>query len=150
MKLTLQDRDFLERAAQGTNAEISIGALTPDRARRPEVASFGQLMVSHHTGVKKELAALARKRRIALPESLGAEQQSFDRLLERRGEEFDREFARVMVESHQTARQLFQNAAAGAADPELKSFASKTLPMIEMHLTRAEELAAAIGQVPSS
>jgi putative membrane protein len=138
--LAPQDRDFLERAAEGGNAEVAIGALVHGRATRADVIAFGQLMVAHHTANNRQLAAIAQARNIALPESLGDHQHSYDHVVERRGEDFDREFAKVMIEDHQAAAQLFRSEAAGGVDPDLKAFAASTLPMIEAHLAEAKKL----------
>jgi putative membrane protein len=138
--LASQDRDFLERAAEGGNAEIAIGTLVDGRALRPEVLAFGKMMVAEHTAINQQLAALAAAKRIALPTSLGEHQQNFDRLVDLRRDEFDREFAQVMIGDHQEAVRLFREEAAGGVDPELKAFAIATLPKIEAHLAHAEKL----------
>jgi putative membrane protein len=138
--LAMQDRDFLEKAAEGSNAEIEIGKLAGARAFRPEVRSFGERMITDHGAMKGELTALARSRRIVLPTSLGDHQAGYDRLVDLRWDRFDDEFVQVMIEDHHVARELFRNAAGGAADPELKAFAAKWLPVIDGHLDHATSL----------
>jgi putative membrane protein len=146
--LASQDRDFIERAAQGGNAEIKIGGLAPERALRPEVIAYGRMMVDAHSSSNRELTAIADTKRIVLPSSLGDNQASFDRVADFKLDPFDREFVKVMVEDHQMAAQLFQNEANGGSDPALKSFAAATLPMILDHLAKAKALAASIPPVP--
>jgi putative membrane protein len=138
--LALQDRDFLERAAKGGNAEVAIGALPEMRSSRAEVIAFGRMMVAQHTAANRQLAAIAAARKIALPESTGEQQHSYDELVEQRGDSFDRAFAKVMVEDHQQAAELYRSAASGVADPDLKAFAAATLPTIEAHLAQAKAL----------
>jgi putative membrane protein len=139
--LASQDRDFLERAAEGSNAEIAMGALVDSHASRAEVIAFGKLMVTDHTAINQQLAAIAKAKRISLPTSLGEHQQNFDRIVDLYRDEFDREFARAMRGDHQDAVRLFREEASGGVDPELKAFAAATLPKIEAHLRHAEGLA---------
>jgi len=140
--LASQDRDFLERAAQGGNAEVAIGELVSSRALRAQVVAFGHEMVAGHAAINRQLAAIAAKKRIALPSSLGEHQAGYDRVADLRHDAFDREFVRVMVEDHQDAVELFRSEAAGGADDELRAFAAATLPEIQAHLQHATSLAA--------
>jgi putative membrane protein len=146
--LESQDRDFIERAAEGGNAEVAIGGMVNGHGMRGEVVAFGNMMVADHTAANRKLAAIAAAKHIALPTGLGEHQASFDRISDRRLDPFDREFLRVMVDDHQDAAQLFQSEATGGADPDLKAFAAATLPTILAHLDRAKALAAAIPPVP--
>jgi putative membrane protein len=141
--LASQDRDFLERAAEGNNAEIAMGtlAVVDGYTARAEVAAFGRMMVADHGAMKKQLAAIANVKRIALPTSLGEHQQNFDRIVDLHRDEFDREFARAMLADHQAAVRLFRDEASGGVDADLKAFAAATLPKIEEHLRHAEALA---------
>ncbi|MDQ3280832.1 MAG: DUF4142 domain-containing protein [Acidobacteriota bacterium] len=140
--LTSQDRDFLERAAEGSNAEVHIGALAPTRALRPEVKAFGQMMVTDHTAANRKLAQIAAAKRISLPTGLGEHQQNFDRVVDEQLDPFDREFIRVMIGDHQQAAELFRNEAMNGTDPDLKAYAAATLPAIEAHLQHAQSMAA--------
>lgn len=139
--LTAQDRDFLERANEGNNGEIAIGRLVRERAMRPEVAQFGEMMVNDHRAANGQLGAIARQYAIALGTSLGEHQSGYDRLVNRKGDPFDKEFMRVMIGDHQQAVLLYQGEVAGGVDPLLKQYAAQTLPKIQAHLAHAQSLA---------
>lgn len=139
--LPSQDRDFLEHAAEGSNAEIEIGKLVRFCAQRPEVKAYGERMIADHTAINQRLAAIAKKHRIVLPTSLGDHQLSYDRLVDLRFDRFDKEFMQVMVEDHDLAAELFRNEASGGADPELRTFAAETLPLVVAHLDHAKAMA---------
>lgn len=127
---------------------MHIGALVNDHARRPEVMGFGRMLIIDHSAANRNLAAIAATKHIALPTALGDNQASFDRLADLRQDPFDREFAKVMIEDHQMAAQLFRREAEGGSDPELKAFAASTLPMILAHLERAKALKETLGPDP--
>ena len=139
--LPSQDRDFLEHAAEGSNAEIEIGKLVRSRAQRAEVKAYGERMIADHTAIRERLEAIAAQHRIVLPTSLGDHQLSYDRLVDLRFDRFDKEFLQVMVEDHDLAAELFRLEASGGADLEIRTFAAETLPLIVAHLDHAKSLA---------
>jgi predicted outer membrane protein/cytochrome c2 len=143
-----QDRDFLERASQGSTAEIAIGTLTANHALRPEVIAFGRMLIADHTAANTKLAAIAAAKHISLSTSLGDHQQSFDRLADEQLDPFDHAFATVMVDEHTQAVELFRGEATNGSDPALKAYAAATLPTLEAHLAQAKALATAIGRAP--
>lgn len=138
--LNSQDRDFLERAAQGNNGEIAIGSLVEGRAEIGAVLAFGQRMVAEHGAANRELDAIAKQYNIALPTSLGDHQAGYDRLVERKGQSFDQEFMKVMIGDHQQTVELYRNYLSGATDVQLKAYASSKLPITEAHLAHAQSM----------
>ena len=144
--LPSQDRDFLEKAGEGSNAEIEVGRLALSRGLRPEVKAFGQRMVIDHAALKQRLNEVAAKHRIVLPTSLGDQQASYDRLVDLRYDRFDVEFVRAMIEDHAMAAELFRNEAAGGADPDIRAVATQSLPLIRAHLEHARSLRTATSR----
>lgn len=138
--LAPQDRDFLERAAKGSNAEVAMGRLVESRSTRADVIAFGHRMVADHSAINRDLAAIAARHQIVLPTSLGDQQASYDRVVDLYRDELDREYIRVMIDDHDTAVQLFREEASGGADPALRAFAAQTLPLIQSHLQHARAL----------
>jgi putative membrane protein len=49
------------------------------------------------------------------------------------------------VTAHEDTVKLFQKASADAKDPEVKAFATKTLPKLQHHLQMAQDLKKAVG-----
>lgn len=135
-----QDRDFLEKAAQGNQAEYAAGGLAAHRTRNASVIAYGRMMVAEHGNANVRLGLIARERRIAIPHSLGEQQQSYDRLVDLRDAAFDAEFARVMVEDHQVALRVYQAEVTGGSDPLLRNYAASMVPRIEAHLAQAKLL----------
>ena len=138
--LASQDRTFLERAAEGNNGEISIGALAEGRTMRREVLAYGVMMVNEHGAANAQLAAIARAKNITLPSSPGEHQKGFDQVVNLRGSEFDEKFLRVMIADHQQAKLLYSDEISSGVDPQLREYAASMLPKIEAHLAQAEAL----------
>ena len=68
-------------------------------------------------------------------------QQMLDQLAPKRGRAFDKPYVAHMVTGHRQAVQLFEAKSKDAENPQLKEWARRNLPVIRMHLQKAEELA---------
>jgi putative membrane protein len=143
-ELASQDRDFLERAAEGNNAEVAIGSITKGHSFDARVLAYGQMLVSDHTAARSALETIAAKKQISLPTGLGEQQASYDQIEEKTRESFDRDFAKEMVGAHDQALELFKGEALNGVDPELKAYAAANVPVLEKHLDEAKALATAL------
>lgn len=143
-ELASQDRDFIEQASEGNNAEVAMGAITKGHSFDGRVLAFGQMMVDDHTAAQHELETIAAKKQISLPTGLGEQQASYDQLAEKTRLSFDRDFAKEMAGAHDQALLLFQGEAANGADPDLKAYAAAKVPVIEKHLNEAKALASSL------
>ena len=148
----LQDADllFVADAAIGGLAEVQLGQLASEKATNAEVKQFGQMMVTEHGNANSELQTLAQSKSVQLPTTLNEEKISLQqKLAALAGADFDREYMNEMVKDHKEDVEKFQKAANEAMDPEVKAFAAKTLPTLQQHLQKAEELAAKVGGTKS-
>jgi putative membrane protein len=145
-KGTSQDRTFIVEAAAGGMAEVELGRLATQKASRSEVKEFGQMMVDDHGKANDRLMKIAQDKGLAAPHALEPEHEALrDRLSKLSGAAFDREYIREMVKDHQKDVASFRKHATAASDPEVKQFASSTLPTLEKHLDRAKELQQMLG-----
>lgn len=137
---------FLKEAAMSGHAEIELSNIALRQATRPEVRDFAQRMVDDHTAANNRAMELARARNIALPSQPDTmHRQAADRLLSMRGEEFDREYMRLMVSDHEQAVRRFEAAARDVRDPEVNRFVTRTLPILRDHLEMARNIEAGRG-----
>lgn len=133
-------QSFMQEAATGGMAEVELGKMAQERASSPDVKQFGKRMVEDHSKVNAELKQLAAKKGVTLPQKMDAEHQAVrDRLAKLSGEAFDRAYMDFMKEDHQHDLAAFREAA-GAADPDVKAFASKTVPTLEEHAAEVERV----------
>ena len=135
-----QDIDFVLDAAKGGMAEVELGRLAAERARNEEVKKFGQRMVDDHTKAGEELKSIARSKGIKLPQEIDAKDQALlNRLQKLNGAAFDRAYMQAMVSDHVKDVSEFKHEANAGRDPQVKSFASMTLPTLEEHLQHARQ-----------
>jgi putative membrane protein len=99
--------------------------------------------VTDHQRTSGELKALVEsgKVKITLPTALDAtHQKMLDDLRAKSGKDFDRSYDQMQVKGHEDAVALFEAYAKSGDNPELKSWAGKTLPHLKEHLSMAEKL----------
>jgi putative membrane protein len=128
------DRGFVEKAAAGGMAEVKLANLAMDKGQTVEVKQFARKMLEDHNKANTELKQLAEKKGLSLPSQIDDKHRRvYDRLTKLSGVDFDREYMRVMTDDHDETVKLFKTEMQNGQDPELKSFAIKTLPTIEKH-----------------
>jgi putative membrane protein len=128
------DKSFVDQAASAGMAEVKLGKLAMDKGQSMEVKQFARKMVEDHSKANMELKQIAEKQNLPLPAKIDAKHQIvYDKLVKLDGADFDREYMRAMAADHDDAVKLFKEQSESGKDPELKSFAMKTLPVIEKH-----------------
>jgi putative membrane protein len=135
------DETFLRSAAEGSMLEVKLGQVAEQKAQSEEVKKFAKRMVEDHSKALDELKALGAREHINLPTNISHQHSVKYKALEKlSGPEFDRAYARDMVQDHEKDINEFKHGAATAQKPELKEFAQKTLPTLESHLEQAKEM----------
>jgi len=140
--VSMADKTFIKKAAQGGLAEVELGKLATEKASNEEVKKFGQRMVDDHTKANDQLKDVAAQKHIDLPTEPTAKDKATKARLEKlSGERFDLAYMRDMVMDHKTDVSEFARESQSAKDPALKNFARRTLPTLRQHLKEAEKLA---------
>jgi putative membrane protein len=133
------DADFAVAAADGGMLEVQLGQLAVSRASAPSVKKFGQSMIDDHSKANEELKTLAAQKNITLPATLSEKnQKKYDELSGKSGGEFDKAYAKFMVEDHKEDIDEFKKEAEKGNDPDLKAWASGKVSVLEHHLGMAE------------
>jgi putative membrane protein len=149
-KLAPSDQTFIKKAAQGGLAEVELGKLATEKAASPEVKQFGQRMVDDHSKANEQLKQVASEKGVAVPEKLSPKDAATKARLEKlSGKAFDRAYMHDMVVDHTQDVREFRMEAQNAKDPDVKNFASQTLPTLEDHLKEAKSIAPKTGATTS-
>jgi putative membrane protein len=97
-------------------------------------------MVDDHGKANQQLSTIAQQKNVQVPTELtGKAKADHDRLSKLSGEQFDRAYMQMMVRDHRKDVGEFRKQSTSAKDPDVKSFASQTLPTLEEHLKMAEQ-----------
>jgi putative membrane protein len=138
----ISNQEFVTQAAQGNLAEIQLGQLAQKKAASTEVKQYGQQMITDHTQAHNQLKQLAAQKKLTVPQSVSEQdKQVAEKLSKLSGPNFDQAYMNQMVQDHQKTISLFQREAEQGQDPDLKAFATKTLPTLQQHLQQAQSLA---------
>ncbi|MBH8613693.1 MULTISPECIES: DUF4142 domain-containing protein [Pseudomonas] len=141
--------DFVDHAAAGGIAEIEASKLALEKSSSADIKAFANMMITDHSKANDELAAIAKKNDIKVPDSTTLTNQAKEKILDMRDESFDAAYANNQVKAHEQTIELFKKEANTVTDDkttgavELKGFAQKMLPGLEKHLDMAKKLQAA-------
>jgi putative membrane protein len=138
-----EDRTFVNKVAQAGNAEIAIGKIAVAQSTQSDVRNFAQQMIDDHTKAGDELGAIAGKKNMAPPTTPDSAHQKLTRKLEKlHGRKFDDKYINdAGVKDHKEVIALFESEIKNGSDPDVRSFAEKTLPTIKHHYEMAQQLA---------
>jgi len=143
--LSSQDKKFADAASRGGMMEVMMGQLASTNANNATVKSLGAMMVKDHSKANDELKQWASTAGYTLPTSLDAEKQKkYDDLKAKKGADFDRAYADLMVSDHKKDIAEFKEEASKGTESSLKSFAGKTVSTLEHHLMESEKAKAAV------
>jgi len=140
---------FVDNAAAGGIAEVETSKLALEKSSSADIKTFANMMISDHSKANDELAALAKKHDIKVPDSTTLVKQAKEKILNMRDESFDAAYANNQVKAHEETIALFKKEADTVTDDktpggtELKGFAQQMLPALEKHLDAAKALQAA-------
>jgi putative membrane protein len=141
-----KDPDFVKEASSGGMAEVELGKLAQQKGRSQAVKDFGSRMVTDHSKANDELKAVAARKGMSVSSTMGVKENAVKLKLEAlSGDTFDKSYMSSMVKDHQDDVAAFQKEAETGIDPDVKAFASKTLPTLREHLSMAERVAAEVG-----
>ena len=145
-KLSAADTRFVQEAAVGGMAEVSLGKLAAEKATNPNVKQFAQRMVDDHSKANDELKTYASQKSVTLPTEVDpAHKANEARLSKLSGEAFDKAYMADMVKDHDKDVAAFKHASTSASDPDLKAWAAKTLPTLQEHQSMAKSLNTKVG-----
>jgi putative membrane protein len=139
-------QSFLQKAAEGQQAEIALGQLASERAGAQQVKQFGAQMIEDHRKARAEIQHLASKEGVALPTELTDnhkdKQEQFARLS---GSEFDRAYIDYILRDHRKEVKEFERHVKAIKNPQVQQWAEDALPLLKQHLHQAEQIASSIG-----
>lgn len=141
VSMSSQDRNFVMDAAMGGMLEVELGRLAVQNGASEAVKQFGQRMVDDHSKANQELMTVASSKGMTLPTALDEKhQKDVTKLSGLTGAEFDRAYAKMMLQDHEKDVKEFEKQSTRGGDPELRAFATRTLPTLQEHLQMVRQL----------
>jgi putative membrane protein len=142
------DLPFLREAAGVNLMEIRLGQVAQSRASNAAVKQFGQRMVNDHTRLEQDLSSMASAGGIALNPALTSDQNDkINSLQNLSGPQFDQSYMSLMIQGHQTDVAQFETQSRNADSPQVRDFAARSLPILQQHLTLAQQVGSQVNAV---
>ena len=133
-----KDAQFLVDAAEINREEISLGQLAQQKGGSGHVKELGKMMEDEHTKSLADLTALAKTKNISLPTSQTENgKDAYKKLNNKSGNDFGKEYSSMMVNGHKKAIELFEKASTDCNDPDIRAWATATLPALRTHLDQS-------------
>jgi putative membrane protein len=145
------DAQIAHIVVTANQVDIDAGKLAASMATSAEVKKFGETMVTDHTGVNKQAAALAAKLKVT-PEDNPTSQslkaggdKNIKNLKTLKGAAFDKAYIDNEVTYHQAVLDaLDKTLVPSAKNEELKALMVKVRPAFVAHLTHAKQIQATL------
>jgi putative membrane protein len=149
---SVSDAQIASIVVTANQVDIDAGQLASARASNKEVKSFGQTMVSDHTGVNKSAVELATRLKVT-PEDNPTSQSlkaggdaNIAALRTLSGAAFDKAYIDHEVAYHQQVLDaLDKTLIPNAKNAELKALLVKVRPAFAAHLAHAKQLQTSLG-----
>ena len=139
--LNKDDSEFVTKAASGGMMEVELGKVAQEKAKSQRVKDFGNMMATDHNKANDDLKSIASSKNFTMPSAMLADHQKHvDELNKKSGEDFDKAYMKMMLDDHKKDVSEFKKISEKATDADIKSFAAKTLPVLEKHLDFAKAI----------
>ena len=139
--LTDTDKNYMTQAAYSNLAEIDAGQLAATKGSKDSVKMYGTMMVADHQKAHASLDSMAKAKGFTLPTAPDAAHMATKQQLSAlSGRAFDTTYINGQLTDHQKTITLFQSEIASGSNQNVRDFATKNLPVIQMHYTMADAL----------
>lgn len=149
----LSDPQIAGIVVTANQIDVDAGKLAKSRTRSKAVGEFAEQMITDHTAVNKQAAALAKKLNVTPEESAVSKglkagaKQATEKLGKLSGAQFDRAYVEHEVAYHQQVLEAIDKALLPSAkNAELKALIGKVRPAIAAHLDHARMLQSALAK----
>lgn len=145
-KLSPQDGKFMEKAAEDNLAEIQMAKTAQQKASNNDVKQLAQQLEQDHQKAEDQLQQVSQKVGVTLPSQPSVKDQAMLKKLDgMSGSQFDKAFMKHQVIDHKKDVAKFEQKANAIQNPDLKTWAQNTLPVLKQHLQMAEQDAGKVG-----
>lgn len=128
------DRNFVMMAAKANASEVAEGKVQRSSTEQ-NAATFARRMVTDHTKANDQLKTIATNLGLSSQFQQGVANAKPAKSLP------GPQYLKMEIPDHQQAIALFRKEAANGTNPQLKAYAQKSLPVLEMHLDLAQKYA---------
>ncbi|HEY2091989.1 MAG TPA: DUF4142 domain-containing protein [Thermoanaerobaculia bacterium] len=138
-QMATDDQNFMQKAATGGLAEVSLGQQVSPTAKNADAKAFADKMVTDHSKANDELKQLAATKGVSLPTDTDQEHKDAAQKV-MSAKNVDKAYMAEMVKDHDKDVKEFEDASKSAKDADLKAWIDKTLPVLKEHQKMAHDI----------
>lgn len=142
--LSQQDQTFAKNAAAANVAEIRLGELALQKAKKDSIQTFAQMMIRDHTKALNSLDSIMKGLNYTVADSLDASHKALYSRLSGLADSvaFDSVYINSQVLDHQATLTLLQNQITNnsSGNQRLIDYAKAQVPIVTKHLDEATRL----------
>jgi len=137
-----KDAKFLVLAGSSNTLELQLSKLAQQRATNQAVKDYANMMVEHHTMAAQEMKKLLSSKGAMIPDTalLPMHKLQIETVMAAQGADFDKAYMRIMVDAHEEDVDEFEDEVTDARDADVRAFASRMMPVLQTHYSRAKEI----------
>lgn len=133
-----KDAQLVVDAWLGNSFEMRMADSAKKFVSTDEGKRLAGMLADAHANINSRLQQLATDKQITLPADITDEQKKkIEDLKSKKAKDFDKEFAKAMVEKHENAIKLYEQSAKEATDADIKAYFTSVLPELRTHLDMA-------------
>jgi putative membrane protein len=142
-EITTSTKGFVDEATLTHMYEVQAGQLATMRAHAAAIKDFGQHMVDDHTKSTGELKTILMKSapNFIPPMQLDSRREGFlNDLKGAKDEDFEGRYIAQQISVHNEALILMRGYAKDGDNPDIKAFAAKVQPVVQMHIDMIHDI----------
>lgn len=139
-----EEDNFIRSTFEGGNFEVQASQLAEHNASSDQVKLLAFKIATDHQQANEQLRQIASMENVRLPTE-PANKSELGKLSGLKGEAFDKEYVKLMVEDHKNDIAEFLREAKNSKDSAVKQFALQSLPKLQEHLDVALQVQAQLG-----
>jgi len=149
---TLSDANIVALLDEANMADSASGAYGVGKATNPEVKAFARLMMGEHHALRSQGQQLAQRLNVTPqlpaddPLKPAAESEMAALRAAPKGAQFDRTYIEQEIGIHKAVLDLAAKAHGAAQNGELKKLIEQAKPVIEKHLSQAQDIQKKLGR----
>ncbi len=138
--LRANERAFLAKAVETARQHMRLAEVGASQADNSDVRSHATQLAGDYRDLNAALESLIRRKGGLAGAPVGDSSETYQKLLEKSGADFDREFIRTLSTASGHVMNLFETAAADSKDADVRDFAAAELPVLRAHRNTIAEL----------
>ena len=133
-----KDAQLIVDAWLGSSFEMRMADSAKKYLSTDEGKRLAGMLADAHANINSRIQQLATDKQITLPTDITDDQKKkIEAIKNNKAKDFDKDFAKAMVEKHEDAIKMYEKSANDATDADIKSYFTSTLPELRSHLDMA-------------